>query len=773
MASGWVCQVNDGAVGVRGGALGQYSPPLSGKDNVMTILSFSSPVSGLLALPAQEGAALVACRLLTEPQALAQVTSAAQSLASTASVLAGGLSLRLGAVDGAGVQLQVRPTCPGAAGVSVAVAEALSPIGDVIEGTGPTWQATAGVWDLVPVVAGGAPGFHTGAKPRAPRWEATRDSSVLLAEINELTGQLSRNPEVAYCVDVEAGSHTEPGAILARPRLESSTQALPLAVQALARRIFPGLRIVARNEGERVPVLLVGPGSIPALLRMPVATGVPLSGVAVAAASNRVVAPIVNRTGGPNPQERGVRLGYAETADRRSADVRLTRSERDRHVHVLGKTGTGKSTLLAAMAGEIAAAGECLIVLDPHSQLVDRIARELPAEAAERAWLIRAGDLEDPFRFNPLAVAEPQQRELVIAEIGDMLQLLYDPKSDGIVGPRFIERCSMALRALCAISGPRASVLDVPGFFANDRLVEAVKNHPHTESRLARWLGNEGPLKRSTENGDLHAWVSSKFEQLSGTPAMRSILGTGENSIDWGQAMNAGRVILIDLSLATLGQTASRLLGMLIVNAVWTAALRRGGTTPVTLMVDEAHSLHSGSMDRILSEGRKFGLSLVLAHQYLDQLAPELRSALDGNAGTTVAFRTSPADGRALADRFADPTTAVDLPILPDLQALTLRSAATLAARPFTLHIDHNDRPSRHLDDIKQTVRENTRHDLVDPYRNARPLFGTDRLAQAYSELENTGPPAPDPRPPGAVPRSDFLEAWLDKRAAAHPTKEQ
>lgn len=720
-----------------------------------------------------DGAALIACRPLTESQALTRVVSVAQSLAATASVLEGGLSLRLGVVDGGGVQLRVRTSSMQDSGVGQAVAEALWPIGDVAACTDVVWPETVWVWDLVPVVAGGSPGFLTGAATMPSRWEAALGGSALLVEIDELTGLLSRHPDVTYCVEVEVGSSTSSGSIVVRPRLECVTETLPVAAQALVRRIFPGLRVAAREHVGSGPGLLVESATVPAVLRMPVATDVPLSGVAVAAASARAIAPTVASFGGSGQRAGEVRLGCARTADRRSVDVRLTRSERERHVHVLGKTGTGKSTLLAAMAGEIAAAGECVIVLDPHSQLVERIASELPAEVAERSWLIRAGDLDDPFRFNPLSVADPQQRELVIAEIGQMFQRLYDPSSDGIVGPRFLERCSMALRALSAISGPRASMLDVPGFFADDCLVAAVKNHPDTEPRLARWLDNERALKRSTENGELHAWVSSKFEQISGTPAMRSILGTGENSIDWNTAMDGGRVILIDLSLATLGQTASRLLGMLLVNAVWNAVLLRGGATPVTLMIDEAHSFHSGSMDRILSEGRKFGLSLVLAHQYLDQLHPELRSALDGNAGTTVAFRSSPADGRALSDRFADPATAVDLPILPDLHALTLRSAATIAARPFTLHIDHNDRPGRLDTENRQVLRDNTRRELVDPYRNARPLFDADRITQAYRALEEaTSPTAGAASSPDRVPRSEFLAAWLEKRATDIPNKE-
>jgi energy-coupling factor transporter ATP-binding protein EcfA2 len=713
----------------------------------------------------------VACRLLPERKAAGEIVSAAVSLAQLAAVLDGGVTLRLGVDHGNGIRLAVHAGSPDATGVGPALTEVLSPIGDVATLRDDPRSPETRVWDLVPVVASGAPGFRTGISTVPTRWAHDKDPGTLLAEIDEITGLLSRVPEVTYSVNVETGPQTEPQTFLVRPRLESTTGVLALSVEALARRVFPGLRPVPRTRDLPTPGLLVGERSVPSLVRIPVATRSPLAGVATAAAAARPIAPTTTSGRERLQDGAGVRIGFAEEADHSIVDVLLTRPERARHVHVLGKTGTGKSTLLAALGGGIATAGESLIVLDPHSQLVDRIVAEMPPEVAARTWLIRAGDLAEPFRFNPLAVADPQQRELVIAEIGDILQRLYDPKNEGIVGPRFIERCSMALRALCTISGSHASLLDVPGFYADDRLVKAVKNHPDTEARLASWLGNEAGLKRSTENGELNAWVSCKFEQLSGTPAMRSILGTGADSIDWGEAMDHGQIILVDLSIATLGQTASRLLGLLIVNAVWTAALRRRGTTPVTLMVDEAHSLHAGAMDRILSEGRKFGLSLVLAHQYLDQLPADLRAALDGNAGTTVAFRTSPADGSALADRYADPTVADDLPVLPDLQALTLRSASTLVARPFTLHVDHNDDAPHGSDTVAQVVRANTRRDLVEPHRGALPLFGTDRLKEAYSRLEKGAPPPSEPR-------SGFVDVWLEQRRraadhpAVHPTEE-
>ncbi|MCT1862810.1 hypothetical protein HMPREF3086_01535 [Dietzia sp. HMSC21D01] len=133
---------------------------------------------------------------------------------------------------------------------------------------------------------------------------------------------------------------------------------------------------------------------------------------------------------------------------------------------------------------------------------------------------------------------------------------------------------------------------------------------------------------------------------------MKGVLGTGENSIDWTEVMDSGRIVLVDLSKAALGETSSRLLGYLLLNSFWTSALQRKSDRTFSLFVDEVQSFSSSTLPDMLSEGRKFRLSVIVAHQYLGQLDTRLRNALDGNVGTTLAFGCSASDAPEIAARF-------------------------------------------------------------------------------------------------------------------------
>lgn len=132
-----------------------------------------------------------------------------------------------------------------------------------------------------------------------------------------------------------------------------------------------------------------------------------------------------------------------------------------RHVHIIGETGSGKSTAMTQMAVDAAARGEGFLFLDPHGQTVDRVIAEMTPDARERTWLIRCGDLHNPVRLNPLAVG-PQERDLVIGDLVEAFQKLFDPRYQGIVGARFQRIMRNVLASLSEVRGELASLLDVP-----------------------------------------------------------------------------------------------------------------------------------------------------------------------------------------------------------------------------------------------------------------------------------------------------------------------
>lgn len=543
-----------------------------------------------------------------------------------------------------------------------------------------------------------------------------------------------------------------------------------LRLRAHIRTEFPGFSVAAEQDAHAAVVRL-GVDRLDSLFALPVGGPEPMPGVYVAAAAPLPIHP-VRQTICPSIS---VRLGSAVMVAGQHVPVLMGDQERLRHMHVVGRTGTGKSTFLAGIAHEVARKGDGVLVLDPHGHLVDRILAELPDTAAGRTWMIRCGDVNNPVPLNPMAVDDQVRREIAIDDVCRMFQYLFDKKSTGIVGPRFRERVAMALRALVAVFGTRASLLDVPAALADPKfMAKAVE--AAADDRLKAWLTNDLANRRSGEYADLVSWVNSKFEAFASTTAMRGILGSGEDAVDMTDTMDDGRIVLVDLSKSTLGESATSLLGFLYLNRVWTSALQRRNTErPYTVIVDEAQSLISGSLTAMLAEGRKFGLSVVLAHQYLGQLDDDLRPALDGNVATTVAFRGAAADALEVRRRFGDRVDTATLMTLPDLSAIILRTAIGVVSEPHTLIVDHNDRISARCgearEDFEASVSAATARDLVDDYRSRTSVAaaGRSNVVGALAESKRPAPPKPAALKPDAddATRPDSFDEWFARRVKA------
>uniref|UniRef100_UPI0010F9F463 type IV secretory system conjugative DNA transfer family protein n=1 Tax=Rhodococcus sp. Q TaxID=2502252 RepID=UPI0010F9F463 len=588
-------------------------------------------------------------------------------------------------------------------------------------------------------------GVHGGDRPYVPGPQAgeTATRSAVLADL------LAQCPGHGLRIDLEPAAAADTWRMRVWVDSPAGGRA-SLRVRAGIRQLWPGLHLAGTptDTVESVPALLVATADLPALLAVPVAGTDQAHGMTVGAVAPIPLTP--TRTAHTGGDETGVRLGCGRTRTGHRVDVGLPVHERLRHMHIVGRTGTGKSSLLAAMATGIAAAGEGLLLLDPHGTLVDRVAHELPADALTRTWIVDSSNVDAPIPVNPLAVTDPVARERAIDEVCAMFQYLFDKRETGIVGPRFRERVAMGLRALVALHGPKASVLDVPLVLAHpDLMRKAAKDSG--DARLAAWVCNEEQSTRSSEHGEVVSWVNSKFEAFSSTAALRGILGSGADAFDMATAMDEQRIILMDLSKGPLGEPASRLLAFLHLNRVWQAALRRQTTAPFTVMVDEAHSVTAGALTSMLSEGRKFGVSVVLAHQYLGQLDEDLRPAVDGNVATTVGFRGAVADLPALAARFGSAVPSETLMTLPDLSAVITRTAAAAVARPHTLEVDHNTHgPSRGPAAAGQVARARiaTISALADPHRQET-IPARDGCSRVTVVARDLGvEPGARPRPP-------------------------
>ncbi|WP_071289574.1 type IV secretory system conjugative DNA transfer family protein [Mycolicibacterium llatzerense] len=695
-----------------------------------------------------------------------------------------GATLRLSLLTDVDGMVTVRLDADGGedtAALAGAVADILQPVAEIVDGSESTPEAVTW-WPVTAERHSGALGFGTHTSVRKVTLAASADAAT-----GQLVEDLATLPGEGVCVELRSRGEAPKATWEAQIWVLTTGGAPSLRMRAAIRRRFPDLQIASDILAEAAQVH-VEAVALPTVLAVPVAGASPLAGTYPGPAAPIPVAPDRRRTAP------GLLVGHAVTGGGRRIPVELTETERLRHLHVLGQTGTGKSSALAGMLAGIAARGDGALVADAHGQLCDRVLAELPDSARDRVWLIRCGDVDNPVPLNPLAESDPVRRDIAIQDVCAAFQYLFDKGHTGIVGPRFHDHVGMTLRALAAVHGTRASLLDVPLACTDEAFMTTAVARADND-RLKSWWRTFKLSARSNEHGEVLAWVNSKFGPLTGTAAMRAILGSGANAIDFSEAMDQGRIILLDLSKTALGESASRLLGYLYLSRVWESALRRQRPDrPFTVMVDEAHTLISGALTNMLAEGRKFGLSVVLAHQYLDQLDEDLRPAVNGNVATTIAFRCAAGDAGQLARRLGGAVDPSALVTLPDLNAITLRSAAPGPAFPHTLMIDYNDRAiprvgvdlAQHTDEVISA----TYRALIDPYREmtGAATAGVSNIQAIQVEMPaapQPTPPIPAARRPGAAPKpapdtsssndgGTFLDDWLAKRqrTAAAVTQE-
>lgn len=466
------------------------------------------------------------------------------------------------------------------------------------------------------------------------------------------------------------------------------------------------------------------------------------------------VEPQVVTYGGP-ADTAGIRVGRVHDERDQVRDLSLTRQVLSRHVHIIGETGSGKSTVMTQMAVDAAARGEGLLFLDPHGQTVDRIVAEMSPEARERTWLIRCGDLQNPVRLNPLAVDE-RERELMIGDLVEAFQQLFDPAYQGIVGPRFQRIMRNALASLSEVRGKATSLLDVPRVLERRDLAKALYGQLQNPDLKAFW-DNDIFSNRSSDYQEVIAWVTSKFTGFAMNPALRGMLETGADSFDPAEAIRTRRIVLVDLAKGQVGITGARVLGMLYLLRYWGAALAGPLDEPATLFIDEAGSFSSVPLGAILSEGRKFGVGAVIAHQYMSQLQGGLDEAVEGSIATRLIFRVGTEDAKNLSVSTFPEFGPLDLAGLPQFFAAARLATSGTPLRPFTLEVDYNRLAMPQPDAVaaEQQIRRRTIEELVDPYRDL-PTLALEDLAPATSR-----------RNLGDASDSSYLDQWLERRRAA------
>lgn len=354
---------------------------------------------------------------------------------------------------------------------------------------------------------------------------------------------------------------------------------------------------------------------------------------------------------------------FANTNSRgKAVSFGIKRRDRARHMYIIGKTGMGKSTLLENMAIQDVRNGEGMAFIDPHGSTAERIMEYVPAHRIQDVVYFAPFDMDYPVAFNVMEDVGYDKRHLVVSGLLSAFRKIWVDAWSA----RMEYILSNTLLALLEYEG--ATLLDVNRMLINKafrkKVVENVKD-PIVKSFWVDEFANY--TDRYTQ--DATPAIQNKIGQFTSNPLIRNIVGQPKSSFDIREIMDRKKILIMNLSKGRVGEVNATLLGSMLVTKIYLAAMSRADVSAATMQslpsfyfyVDEFQNFANESFSDILSEARKYKLNLIIAHQYVEQMEEEVRDAVFGNVGTTIAFRVGPFDAETLETIFNPQFTATDL----------------------------------------------------------------------------------------------------------------
>ncbi|MEI7720149.1 MAG: type IV secretion system DNA-binding domain-containing protein [bacterium] len=358
------------------------------------------------------------------------------------------------------------------------------------------------------------------------------------------------------------------------------------------------------------------------------------------------------------------KITYFAASNSRGKEVPfgIKRLDRARHMYIIGKTGMGKSTLLENMAIQDIRNGEGMAFIDPHGSTADRIMEYVPEHRIKDVVYFAPFDMEHPVAFNVMEDVGYDKRHLVVSGLLSAFRKIWVDAWSA----RMEYILSNTLLAL--LEYPGATLLDVNRMLIQKPFRKKVVDNitdPIVKSFWVDEFANYGD--RYTQEAT--PAIQNKIGQFTSNPLIRNIIGQPKSSFDIRQMMDDKKILIMNLSKGRVGEVNATLLGSMLVTKIYLAAMSRADVSVGAMAelpsfyfyVDEFQNFANESFSDILSEARKYKLRLIIAHQYIEQMEEEVRDAVFGNVGTTVAFRVGPFDAEVLETVFQPQFTQTDL----------------------------------------------------------------------------------------------------------------
>jgi type IV secretory pathway TraG/TraD family ATPase VirD4 len=357
----------------------------------------------------------------------------------------------------------------------------------------------------------------------------------------------------------------------------------------------------------------------------------------------------LERIGDEMPENEITRIGRVDFRnDRRLFGIK--REDRFSHIYIIGKTGTGKSTLLETMALQDLERGNGFALIDPHGDLVERIAARVPASRRNDVVYLNAADPSQPYGYNPLRHIRADRIPLAASGLMEVFKKMW-PDAWGVRMEHILRNTLMAL-----LEQPNATMHDILRVFSDKEFRKKVVSSLKNET-VKQFLEKEYERFSFGYRSDGIAPIQNKVGAFLADPMLNRILTSPEKDLHIRKIMDEGSVILVNLAKGLIGDDSSSLLGGLLVTTIGLAAYSRAEMPEAQrrdffVYIDEFQSFTTLALANMLSELRKYRVGFTVAHQYLHQLEPDVRHAVLGNAGTIISFRVGAEDASYVAKEF-------------------------------------------------------------------------------------------------------------------------
>jgi hypothetical protein len=460
-------------------------------------------------------------------------------------------------------------------------------------------------------------------------------------------------------------------------RFERHNKTIQRFIRRCSRRTF--------LETVQSPKLLLGTAELASLFHLP---HIKYNKVETIKWQNFKLAP-----GPKNSPEDGLFLGYNNFRGEKKK-IYMHNDDRMRHFYIIGQTGTGKSSIIQLMARQDFHDGKGVCIIDPHGSLIEDVLPFIPRSRADDVIYFNPSDMERPMGLNLLEGKTPEERDLIALDAMNMMIKMF---GEEIFGPRIQDYFRNGCLTLMEDEEEGGAITDLVRLFTDDDWqrykVSKVKN-PIIKSFWENQMAKTG----QREKQEMIPYFAAKFGQFVTNTLIRNIVGQTKSSFDVGDIMDSGKILLMNLSKGLIGDINSTLLGMIVVNKIQVAAMRRqrgGEKRDFFLYIDEFQNFVTPSIESILSEARKYRLGLILAHQYIDQLEKEsklagavsLKGAVFGNVGSMMFYKIGPQDAEVGAKEMGPVFSEADLVNMDKFKGAMKLCIDGQPSRPFTIDV--------------------------------------------------------------------------------------